>query len=240
MPSVACAGMSTDLGDLVDHDILRRRGELPDKPDPVVLEGERVVVRPYEPADAAELHAVTDGSPVERLGREVGAYDADELVWRYIPEGPFADAAAYAEFQDGLATRPDARSFSVAERGTGRLVGSLSYLANAPIDLKVEIGAVWYSPAVQGLGVNTEASTLLIDHAFRLGYQRVEWKCHADNHRSRAAAQRLGFRFEGIQERHMIVKDRFRDTAWFRILAPEWPPTQPTPPAPPTSPAPQG
>jgi RimJ/RimL family protein N-acetyltransferase len=222
--------MISQLGPPLSSDVLRRRSELPDKPDPVVLTGGRIVLRPYDRGDAGELHEVTDGSPVERLGRKVGAYDADELVWRYIPDGPFADDAAYAAFQDGLAARTDARTFTAAERDTGRLVGSLSLLANRPADLKVEIGAVWYTPAVQGLGVNAEATNLLIDHAFALGYQRVEWKCHADNQRSRTAALRLGFRFEGIQERHQIVKDRFRDTAWFRLLATEWPrPPRPQP-----------
>ena len=38
-----------------------------------------------------------------------------------------------------------------------------------------------------------------------------------------AAALRLGFSYEGIQERHMIAKDRFRDTAWFRLLRDERP-----------------
>lgn len=215
--------MIPELSPTLPPDILRRREELPGKPDPVVLEGERIVLRPYDRANAGELHEVTDGSPVERLGRKVGAYNADELVWRFIPEGPFTDEAAYGDFQDGLAARPDARTFTVAERDTEQLVGSLSLLANRPLDLKVEIGAVWYTPAVQGLGVNIEACTLLIDHAVGLGYQRIEWKCHAGNGRSRAAALRLGFTFEGIQERHMVVKDRFRDTAWFRLLAPEWP-----------------
>ena len=215
--------MHVDLGTELDDEALRRREELPDKPDPVVLTGERLVVRAYEPADAAELHSVTDGTPVERMGRKVGAYDAEELVWRFIPVGPFADEAAFTAFQESMATRPDGRTFSVAERDTGRLVGSLSYLANRPLDLKVEIGAVWYSPAVQGIGVNVEACSLLIDHAFALGYQRVEWKCHAANERSRAAALRLGFRFEGVQERHTVQKGRFRDTAWFRVLRPEWP-----------------
>ena len=32
----------------------------------------------------------------------------------------------------------------------------------------------------------------------------------------------MGFQFEGIQEAHMIVKGRNRDTAWFRILDHEW------------------
>ncbi|HAX24859.1 MAG TPA: GNAT family N-acetyltransferase, partial [Chloroflexi bacterium] len=29
--------------------------------------------------------------------------------------------------------------------------------------------------------------------------------------------------FEGIQQAHLIVKGRNRDTAWFRILDHEWP-----------------
>jgi len=225
--------MIPELGPLLSPEVLGRRGELPDEPEPVVLTGERIVLRPYEPRDAEELHAVTDGSPVERLGRKVGAYDPDELVWRFIPVGPFADTDGLAAFQASMVARHDSLVFSAAERDTGRLLGSLSYLANRPNDLKVEIGAIWYTPAVQGVGVNVEACSLLIGHAFRLGYQRVEWKCHADNQRSRAAALRLGFTFEGIQERHQIVKDRFRDTAWFRLLAPEWPrPPQPPQPQP--------
>ena len=51
-----------------------------------------------------------------------------------------------------------------------------------------------------------------------LGYRRVEWKCDSLNERSRRAALRLGFRFEGIFRQHMIVKGRNRDTAWFAML----------------------
>lgn len=218
--------MIPSLGPKLPADVLRRRDELPDKPDPVVLTGERIVVRRYEPGDSVQLHAISDGRPVERLGRRMDHYDAEELVWRFMPVGPFADARELAAFHRKLADQPDSRVFTVAERATGRMVGSLSYIASRPMDLKVEIAAVWYTPAVQGAGVNVEATTLLIDHAFALGYERVEWKCHADNARSRAAALRLGFRYEGIQDRHMIVKDRFRDTAWFRLLRDEWPHTR--------------
>ena len=31
-----------------------------------------------------------------------------------------------------------------------------------------------------------------------LGYRRVEWKCESLNRRSRTAAERLGFVFEGV------------------------------------------
>ena len=56
-----------------------------------------------------------------------------------------------------------------------------------------------------------------------LGYRRYEWKCNALNAPSRRAALRYGFEFEGIFRHHMIVKGRSRDTAWFSMLASEWP-----------------
>src|SRR5262245_66519813 len=56
-----------------------------------------------------------------------------------------------------------------------------------------------------------------------LGYRRMQWRCNALNAASRAAARRLGFRFEGIFYNHMIFKGRNRDTAWYSILDDEWP-----------------
>ena len=56
-----------------------------------------------------------------------------------------------------------------------------------------------------------------------LGYRRYEWKCNALNAPSRAAAERYGFRFEGIFRQAEIVKGRNRDTAWFSITDREWP-----------------
>ena len=40
--------------------------------------------------------------------------------------------------------------------------------------------------------------------------------------RSRAAAQRLGFQYEGLFRQHIVVKGRNRDTAWFAMLDGEW------------------
>jgi hypothetical protein len=56
-----------------------------------------------------------------------------------------------------------------------------------------------------------------------LGYRRYEWKCDALNARSRSAALRYGFTFEGIFRQAVIYKGRSRDTAWFSILDSEWP-----------------
>ena len=57
-------------------------------------------------------------------------------------------------------------------------------------------------------------------HAFDdLGNRRLEWKCDATNARSRRAAERFGFEFEGVFRQHTIVKGRNRDTAWYSLPA---------------------
>jgi len=62
-----------------------------------------------------------------------------------------------------------------------------------------------------------------LEHVFRLGYRRGEWKCDALNAPSRAAAQRLGFTFEGVFRQAAIHKGRSRDTAWYAVLDRDWP-----------------
>jgi hypothetical protein len=56
-----------------------------------------------------------------------------------------------------------------------------------------------------------------------LRYRRMQWRCNSLNMKSRNAARRLGFRFEGIFYNHQILKGRNRDTAWYSILDDEWP-----------------
>ena len=64
----------------------------------------------------------------------------------------------------------------------------------------------------------------MIRHAMDdLGYRRMQWRCNSLNARSRRAARRLGFRFEGIFYNHMIFKGKNSDTAWYSILDDEWP-----------------
>jgi hypothetical protein len=58
---------------------------------------------------------------------------------------------------------------------------------------------------------------------FDLGYRRYEWKCDSLNAASRAAAQRLGFSFEGIFRQAIIYKGRNRDTAWYAMIDSDWP-----------------
>lgn len=212
------------MSELLPDAVLAQRAVLPLKPEAVTLEGRHVRLVPYDEAhDAAALYAVSDGSPITLGGRSIAAYDPDVLIWRWMAAGPFADVEAFAAAMRSQVEAANGLPFTVIDRETAQPIGMVNYLANMPDHLKIELGSIWYSPIVQRTAANTEAVRLLLRRAFMLGYRRVEWKCDAINTRSRRAAERLGFSFEGIQEAHYIVKGRNRDTAWFRILEREWP-----------------
>jgi RimJ/RimL family protein N-acetyltransferase len=212
------------LGPRLDEDVLDRRAALPRKPPPVTLEGGIVTLLPLDvERDVEALHAASDGRPISWGDRRVDYYDADDLIWRYMPAGPFRDPEGLAGYLRSLVAAPDGLCLCVTDADSGQRLGVVNYQANLPEHLKIELGGIWYSPVAQGTGANTEAVFLLLEHAFGLGYRRVEWKCDALNLRSRRAGERLGFTFEGVQDAHYIVKGRNRDTAWFRMLDREWP-----------------
>lgn len=204
-------------------EVLALRVQLPLKPAPVTLTGQFVQLRPLVvEQDAQPLFDISNGQPISLGDRSVEAYDAEEIIWRYMFDGPFATVEALTTRLQTQVNAPNGLCFCVVHLATGQAVGLTNYMNNSPADLKIELGGIWYSPIVQRTAANTEATYLMLKHAFELGYRRLEWKCHSHNERSRQSALQMGFKFEGIQENHMIVKGRSRDTAWFRILDREW------------------
>ena len=197
---------------------------LPLAPAAVVLEGKHVNLVPYEESKhSKDLFELTNGKPIDLLGKTLPEHDHDALVWRYLLDGPFNKLEEFQGMMRKLEVEPNRRIFAVIHKEANKAVSTLSLMSNVPSSLKIEIGTVINSPIVQRTAVNTEANFLLLEHVFNLGYRRVEWKCNNENERSKSSATRLGFQFEGVQMYHVICKGKNRDTAWFRILDCEWP-----------------
>lgn len=79
-------------------------------------------------------------------------------------------------------------------------------------------------PSLQQTRAATEAVYLLMDHALgTLGYRRLVWCCSAANRASLRAAERFGFRPEGLWRAAAVIKGQFRDVVWHSILKEEWP-----------------
>ena len=152
--------------------------------------------------------------------------EVDDRGWTYIAYGPFAAAADYRRWAETYGQREEHRFYAIIDTLSGKASGVAAYLRMDPASGSIEVGAIKYTPLIAQQPAATEAMHLMMKNAFALGYRRYEWKCDALNAPSRAAAQRLGFSFEGTFRQALIYKGRNRDTAWYSVTDREWPAVQ--------------
>jgi RimJ/RimL family protein N-acetyltransferase len=175
-------------------------------PAPDELVGRWVTLRPVHLTDADALFEAS----------------RDDAIWTYLMYGPFAGVADMRARLEEIDASTDQLFFAIVRDGVPQ--GIASYLRIEPEHGSIEIGDIWFGTPLQRTPAATEAIFLLARHAFDdLGYRRLEWRCNALNEKSRRAAERFGFTFEGIFRQHMVVKGRNRDTAWYSIIDDEWP-----------------
>ncbi len=182
------------------------------RPPRTPMTGRHVRVEPIDVArHAADLHAAN-------------LADRENRIWTYLPYGPFETVEGYSAWVTSACLGDDPLFHAIVDLETGKAVGIASYLRIDPANGVIETGHINYSPLLQRSRGATEAMFLMMARVFdELGYRRYEWKCDALNGPSRAAAERLGFVFEGIFRQAVIYKNRNRDTAWYSITDREWP-----------------
>ena len=152
------------------------------------------------------------------------ALDTDGRNWTYLPHGPFAEIDTFRSWMAATCFDDDPLFHAIVDNSSCRAVGFASFQRIQPNVGSIEVGYINFSPALQRTALATEAMFLMMRRAFdELGYRRYEWKCDALNAASQAAAQRLGFTYEGTFRQAIIYKGRSRDTAWFSITDVEWP-----------------
>jgi RimJ/RimL family protein N-acetyltransferase len=174
-----------------------------------IIRGRYVVLEPLHRRHVGDLWDASRGA---------------ETSWTYMGYGPFAARPDLERFIGSWAAAQDSAVWAVRPVTTGLASGWLSLMSIEPANAAIELGNIWFSPALQRTRAATEAMYLLLAMAADdLGYRRLVWKCNALNEGSRRAAERLGFTFEGILRAHQIVKGRRRDTAMYSMLTDEWP-----------------
>jgi len=154
---------------------------------------------------------------------EAFAQDADGSSWTYQPYGPFKTPDALQKWVEQVRRGRDTQLFAVIDGRVNRPRGMAAYMSFKSNHGSIEIGHIHYGPALQKTAAGTEAIVLMMRRAFSLGNRRLEWRCHALNDRSRRAAERLGFTFEGVFRNSSVQKGHSRDTAWYSITDEEWP-----------------
>ncbi|TWI47793.1 RimJ/RimL family protein N-acetyltransferase [Pseudomonas duriflava] len=181
-------------------------------PEPKTLEGYYICLEPLDAQRQGDDFWITLHGP-----------KADPDLWDFLPYGPFSSREAFNTWLTGHAASTDPLFFAVIDSRSGQAQGLLSLMSIVPEHGSIEIGHVIFGRAMQRTPRATEAVYLLAREAFALGYRRLEWKCDDRNERSRRAAKRFGFSYEGLFRQHRVVKNQSRNTAWFSLLDKEWP-----------------
>jgi RimJ/RimL family protein N-acetyltransferase len=199
---------------------------------PFVLQSAQVRLEPLTEDHAAPLAAAA-------------AEDRTSYRFTWVPDG-LADARRYVAA--ALADQAGGRALPLAvhSRADDRIVGCTRYLDlevfawppawppgvgrgpepadDAPPSV-AEIGSTWYAASCQRTAINTACKLLLLTHAFETwATLRVTLKTDARNAASRRAIERLGAHAEGVRRAHSPATDQtIRDTAYYSIIAAEWP-----------------
>ncbi len=184
--------------------------------------------RPLPPrsAMAGRFCTVEPLDPERHAAQLFAAYaeDCEGRIWTYLPRGPYASLGKYRSWAEAACRGADPLVHAIIDNATGEAVGTASYMRIEPQIGVIEIGSITYSPRLQRRPAASEAMYLMMRRVFdELGYRRYEWKCDSLNAPSRAAAERLGFRYEGLFRQATVTRGRNRDTAWFSVIDDEWP-----------------
>jgi len=111
---------------------------------------------------------------------------------------------------------------AVEDAKSGHLLGGCCLMVEAEAPTSAELG-YWFLREAWGQGFATEASRALLELGFeRLGYHRIWGKCHVRNAASAKVMEKLGMRREGTLREHVWLRDHFRSSHLFGLLATEY------------------
>lgn len=170
------------------------------------LTGRRVLLRPLTPADLPHVMATLADPETMRL---TGTHT------RFTPERVEA-------FLRDWAGRDDRLDMAIVDIATGAYAGetTLNHLDRDNASCNFRIGL---TGAHIGRGLGTEATRLMIGHAFdTVGVHRVELELYAVNPRARHVYEKVGFVYEGTKRQALRWHGDWIDAHVMGMLADDW------------------
>lgn len=178
------------------------------------LVGDRIILRPVRLDDFEEMWEATQES-------------RDDLrPWLPFADQPEVELRNYLSRAVAAWYTRESMSMAIVERETQRMLGNIGLMVKSWNIGSFEIG-YWLRTSAVGHGYMTEAVRLVTDFAFNnLDAHRVMIRCEADNVRSAAVPQRLGFTLEGhLRQNYESPDGHVADTLVFSMIRSDerWP-----------------
>lgn len=177
----------------------------------LILEDDRVLLRPLQYADAANLLYFSEHEP-------------DTWHYSLIRANGRENLEHYIDIAIKAREKQTEFPFIVFDKTTNRYAGSTRfYDINFPFQT-LQLGYTWYGQDFRGTGLNRHCKYLLLSYAFEeLGMQRVEFRADNNNARSIAAMKSIGCKIDGVLRSNSPTADGGRrDSIVLSILKDEW------------------
>lgn len=179
---------------------------------PYHLESDRLLLRCYEPGDEVAL--------VEAMQESLSSL-RPWMPWAQS-EPTLEQYQAWVRKSRGDYDLMTNFNMAMIDRATGRYLGGSGLHRFDWEAGRFEIG-YWLRDSAVGHGYVTEASWRLTRFCFEeLAAHRLEIRAEADNTRSRAVAERLGYVLEGILRAQSVWGGRARDMALYSMIRSEY------------------
>jgi ribosomal-protein-alanine N-acetyltransferase len=168
----------------------------------VILETERLILRPYRVSDATAVHA----------------YGSDPEVCRYTDFGPNTWDDTLGFLQTAIRPIPPKIELAITVRGDDAVVGGLG--AWPVVEGRWEMGWVLRRD-LWGHGYATEATRALFDEVVRRGdVHTVFARCRPENAASARVMEKLGMRFVELIPREQEVRGEWVDSRVYEVTIP--------------------
>jgi len=178
----------------------------------IILEDERVILRPLQITDAENLLEFSISEPE---------------IWKYslvTAGGGMENLSAYINGAVNNRKLKTEYPFIVFDKQQNKYAGSTRFYDIQLAYKTVQLGFTWYGKQFQGTGLNKHCKYLLLKFAFEtLNMERVEFRADNRNEKSKAAMKSIGCTVEGVLRNNLPTVDGGRrDSIVLSILHSEW------------------
>ena len=176
--------------------------------DVPTIETDRLILRKMTPGDAEAMFAYASDPEVTRYA-----------IWE--THRTIEDSRSFLDLTvRGYESGADP-VWGIVYKGDHRFVGTCGFASLAPEHARAEIGYV-ISKGYWGRGLAPEAVRAMISFGFeRMGLNRIEARCIAENTASARVMHKVGMIREGMLRQREFIKGSYRDMELYAILKSE-------------------
>lgn len=173
------------------------------------IQTNRLILRKMRPTDAEAIFSYASDSEVSRY-----------VIWE--AHRSIQDSRAFLDLVLAGYESGGEPNWGIVYKGDNKFIGTCGFVNHSPEHARAELGYA-LSTEYRGRGLMPEAVQAMIRFGFqRMGLNRIEARCIAENTASARVMEKAGMTYEGTLREHELIKGSYRDMRRYSILRREF------------------